>query len=124
MIYCLARKGKHMTFDDGILTIYKTDNIAKPGDKPVIGLVEKDSYYFRVDTLGITRYYTAMQAGQQVEMVVDIPDWNDIQAIDICVLEDEIQYKMAMIQRTYDEDGLKIMKLTLERMNEKYAVKG
>ena len=51
-----------MTFDDGILTIYKIENIGKPGFKPVPGLSKKESFYFGYDTLGITRYYTALQA--------------------------------------------------------------
>ena len=35
-----------MTFDDGILKVYRTVNKAEPGNKPVIGLEYKDSYYF------------------------------------------------------------------------------
>ena len=53
-----------MTFDDGILTICKTENAAEEGMKPVPLLVEKEKFYFGYDTLGITRYYTALQARQ------------------------------------------------------------
>lgn len=111
-----------MTFDDGILTIYKTENIGEPGMKPVVGLVEKDRYYFGFDTLGINRYFTALQAKQQIECVVNIPGWDDIMATDICELEDGSQFRIVMRQPTMDEDGLRITKLSLERLGDKYAV--
>ena len=64
-----------MTFDDGILTIYKIENTAQPGQMPVEGLTEKDRYYYGFDTLGINRFYTALQAQQQIEAVVNVPGW-------------------------------------------------
>ncbi len=111
-----------MTFDDGILTVYRVENLSKPGQKPTIGLEEKEKFYFNFDTLGVTRYYTAMQAQQQIEAVVNIPGWNEIQGTDICRLENQKQYKIVMIQFMTDENGLKITKLSLERMGEEYAV--
>lgn len=114
---------KAVTFDDGILKIYKTTNEAEPGNKPVVGLKYKGSYYFGYAELGITRIYTAMQAKQRVDAVVNVPGWNDIKAMDICELEDREQYRIGPVQPTYDEDGLKIMKLSLERLEKKYAVK-
>lgn len=112
-----------MTYDDGILTICQTANIGEKGMKPVIGLVEKEKFYFGYDTLGFRRYYTALQAHQTIESVVNIPGWNDISALDICVMEDGRQYKLAMIQPTTDENGLKITKLSLERLGENYVFK-
>lgn len=112
-----------MTFDDGILTIYSVENIGDPGMMPVTGLVEKEKYYYGFDTLGINRYYTALQAQQQIESVVNIPGWGEISATDICALDDGSQFRIVMRQPTTDEDGLRITKLSLERMDEQYAVK-
>ncbi len=112
-----------MTFDDGVLEIYQTINASEKGDKPNISLRKKDAFYFGYDTVGITRYYTAMQAGQKISAVVNIPDWPDISSLDICVLEDEEQYRIVMKQKTKDENGLKITKLSLERLNEEYNIK-
>lgn len=109
-----------MTFDDGILTVCRAGNKAGKGDKPVIVLSEKAKYYYSYDNLGINRYYTALQNRQQIEAVVNISDWNDISATDICVLENQKQYRIVMIQPTYD-NGLKITKLSLERLGEEYA---
>lgn len=111
------------TFDDGILTIYTTENIAEPGMKPVIGLVKKDRYHYGFDTLGIQRYYTALQAKQLIESVVNVPGWGNIKATDICALDDGEQFRISMRQPTWDDDGLRITKLSLERIEEKYVIK-
>ena len=58
-----------MTFDDGILTVYGVINAADPGDMPIEKLVEKVRSYYGYDQLGITRYYTALEANQQIEAV-------------------------------------------------------
>lgn len=112
-----------MTFDDGIVTIYSVENIGEPGMKPMIGLVLKDQYYFGFDTLGINRYYTALQAQQQIDSVINIPGWGDIYVTDVCVLEDGTQFRIVMRQPMIDDDGLRITKLSLERINENYAIK-
>lgn len=106
-----------MTFDDGILTIYHVANEAAPGCKPVENLEEKAKYYFRYFSLGITRYYKALKADQQIACVVCVPGWNDIRVTDICELEDSSRYRIRMVQTELDEDGLRIMKLTLERVD-------
>lgn len=110
-----------MTFDDGVLDICAVKNLAEPGERPVVGLVEKESFFYGFDNLGINRYYTAMQNNQQIECVVNIPGWNDIEATDICVLESGKQYRIAMMQPMHDENGIRITKLSLERINEEYV---
>lgn len=110
-----------MTFDDGILTIYKTVNIAPAGEHPQTGLVEKERFYFGYDTLGFSRYYTALQANHRIDCVVNIPGWGDIEATDICALEDGKQYRLAQIQPMLDS-GLRITKLSLERLGEEYVI--
>lgn len=62
-----------MTFDDGTLSVYRTENTAKPGKKPVTKLKAKGRHYFNYGDLGYNRIYRAKQAGQQVEAVVNIP---------------------------------------------------
>lgn len=112
-----------VTFDDGVLIICRTVEISEPGTKPKVQLEPKDKYYFGFDNIGITRYYTAMQANQQISAVVNVPGWGDISTLDICVLEDWQQYKIVMRQPTTDENGLRITKLSLERIGEEYAFK-
>lgn len=111
-----------MTFDDGILTIYSIKNGAEKGAKPIYLLAEKSKHYYGYDNIGLNRYYLALQADQEVSAVVNIPQWQDISAKEICALDDGKQYRILMVQPTLDEDNLRITKLTLERMGENYAV--
>ena len=111
-----------VTFDDGILSIYYADNVASNGSKPVLKLKLKAKHFFCFDNLGITRYYTALQANQQIEFVVNVPDWIDVLATDICVLENSYQYRIRLIQPEKDDNNLRITKLTLERLGENYVI--
>lgn len=105
-----------MTFDDGILKIYETENTAESGDMPKEGLVLKSEHYFSFDVLGYNRYYTALQAQQNINAVVNIPDRHDISSLDVAELEDDGRYLIRLAQPMKDENGLNITKLTLERM--------
>ena len=113
-----------MTFDDGILTVYHVKNIAQDGDRPVMGLEKKAQYYFGYAQIGVTRYYNAKQASQEVSAVVNIPGWNDVKNTDVIVLAEpsDLQYQIGFVQPELDENGLRIMKLTLERIGQKYEV--
>lgn len=111
-----------MTFDDGILTVWNVENTAQPGEKPVYGLTEKAQYYFGYDTLGINRYYTALQADQQISAVVIVPGWGDIKVTDVVSMEDGTQYVIQMVQAAKDENGLRIMRLSLERVKQDYEL--
>lgn len=105
-----------MTFDDGILSVFRPENTAGPGDKPQSGYITMGRYYYSFANIGVTRYYTAMQAGQQVSAVVCVPGWNDIQVNDIVEREEAPghPYIVQMVQPETDEMGLRIDRLTLE----------
>ena len=49
-----------MTFDDGTLTVYRTENTAKPGKKPVTKLKAKGRHYFNYGDLGYNRIYLSL----------------------------------------------------------------
>ena len=111
-----------MTFDDGILNIYDIQNLAQQGDKPRMGLVLKSTHFFGFDTVGYNRYYAALKTNEQIDGVIRI--WQDrtITNQNICVLEDNLQYKISLIQHTKDDDGVDVTKLTLTRIDEKYEI--
>ena len=88
-----------------------------------IGLKEKEKYYYGFGELGFNRVYTAMQDKQQIEAVVNVPGWNDIRIHDVCALDDGEQFRISLVQPSKDEDGLRIMRLSLERIDEKYVIK-
>lgn len=111
-----------MTYDDGILVIYNVENAANPGDKPIMRLTEKSRHYYGFDELGVIRYYQAKSANQQIACVVRIPGWEDVKGTDICALDDGTQYQINMVQPTIDDAGLRMMRITLERVEQKYEV--
>lgn len=120
-----------MTFDDGIVGVYELTKRKEPGKMPTDGLQEKERFYFGYETLGINRYYTALQASQQIESVISIPGWVMIPAnrhiaviadVDGNLTSECDQFRIVMVQPTTDEDGLRITRLSLERLGDNYAV--
>lgn len=108
-----------MTFDDGIATLYEVGNVSDKGNKPKVGIKrKKDQFYFQYETLGLNRYYTALQNQQKLEAVITIPEWPKISTEDALFLENEKCYRIRMIQPTYDENALRVTKLSLERWEE------
>lgn len=111
-----------MTFDDGIISIYRTENIAENGAMPVEQPALLFSEYFSFDVVGVQRYYTALQANQQIELVVNVPGWDVPRVTDYAQLDDGIEdhegirFRIQQVQMTYDNDRLKITRLSLERI--------
>lgn len=111
-----------MTFDDGIVGVYQLENKSKSGDKPDYTAKLKEKFYFSYETLGVNRYYTALQAGQRIETVISVPGWANVNTNDICIFENGCQYQIRMLQPTIDDDSLKITRISLERLGDVYAI--
>lgn len=115
-----------MTLDDGIIKIYGLVDTAYNGEKPDLKLSDTCTLHaFSYETVGFHRFYTAMEAKQRVDDVVRIYQDRMIRADqDIAEMEDGTQFKIILVQHMLDEDGLRITKLTLERMeNDEYFAK-
>ena len=112
-----------MTFDDGILKIYQVKNVSEAGAMPRQKLVKAGTYHYGSDTVYYKRYYTAKQAGYQADTMVHIWYAPEIESLDIVVLEDGDQYKIAQVQHG-KEEGLRVTWLTLERLMEDYEYAG
>lgn len=115
-----------MTLDDGIIRIYSLVDTAYNGEKPNLQLSDTCTRHcFSYETVGFHRFYTAMEAKQRVDDVVRIYQDRMIRADqNIAELEDGTQFKIILVQHMLDEDGLRITKLTLERMeNDEYFAK-
>lgn len=112
-----------MTYDDGVVGIYEIQTGKDASGKPTKGIQLKEEFYFGYDVLGLNRFYTALQANQQIDAVLNTPGWNDIHAgKSVAVLEDGSQYTVQMVQKMLDEDGLRITKISIERLTKSYAV--
>lgn len=109
-----------MTFDDGIVKIYGVEDIAKPGNKPKEALCFKASFCFSYAALGIQRHYAALKANELIESVICTYEDRGVRIYDVAVMEDGSQFRIVMVQPEIDENGIKIQKLSLERLNNEY----
>lgn len=110
-----------MLLDSGVLKICSVENIANPGDMPIDKLVEKSKHWYGDRTVGMTRYFVAKQADNEVERLVRIWQDKSITTRNYCVC-DEVQYKILQVQHLLDEDSLRVTDLTLERLGDPFVV--
>ena len=108
------------TYDDGIIKVYSTKNVATAGEMPVIKIAFKARFCFSYHEIGISRFYHAMKNGQNISAVVETYFDKNIFVNDVAVLEDESQYIIRMVQPSVNENGIRIMRISLERIEQKY----
>lgn len=118
-------KTKFESYSDGLVSIYKVENVALPGDMPSEGLILKNSLRYHERTVGMSRYFAAMQNSIKVDSVIRCPEVRGLseKATDILVAIpiDGYQYKVIQIQ--YIEDAVPAsMDLSLERVGSDYAI--
>ena len=92
---------KTQTFNDGIIKIYKVTDTADNGKKPVEKLTLKNTLRFHERTVGIARYYSAMQANKKVDRVIRCQRVPTISTLDRAEIGG-IYYDITQIQ--YPED--------------------
>lgn len=114
-------KPLNQSFNDGIVNIYKVDNIAEPGDMKKVGIVLKCKRNYERRQAGLTRIYLAKQDMTEIERVIRTPWIDEISIHDVAVTEDGVQYDISIIQ-----DALDIQPwgkdLTLSRLETAYEV--
>lgn len=113
-----------MTLDDGVLTIYKTENTAASGAFPALQLVkpwDDNKYDFGFLTIGNARYYQASGADRQIDDLVRI--WQDRRILPgFYASFGDLMLRIDRVQHHDDEDGLQVTDLTLVRRDEHYDV--
>jgi hypothetical protein len=112
---------KTQTFNDGVVGIYDLGNTASPGNMPVEGLTLKQTLRYHERTVGLARYYTALQANVKINYVLRCPRLRDVSAQDVAIPNDGKQYRITLIQ--YPEDiEPPVMDLTLEKLAQQYDI--
>lgn len=112
------------TFNDGVCTVYSVGNIAALGNRPKDGLTVKlRRVPYERRKLGVTRYYTAKQAGVKVDDVIRIPRNTSVSSQDVCALEDGAQYQVRQVQHIGDTLPPST-DLTLQRLEAVYDIAG
>lgn len=110
---------KIQSFNDGTVKIYDVTNTAPPGAKPVEGLSLKQTLRYTERTVGLTRYYAALQANVKIQYLLRCQQLRGISTQDIAIPNDGKQYRIIQIQYPEDIDP-PVMDLTLERLVQDY----
>ena len=112
-----------MMLADGTLRIYSLENTAEPGEMPREMLVETipEDLYYSDRVIGVTRLYAAKGANQQISKLVRIWDV-PVEIGNYAVLDRQDQYRIDVIQPAKDDEGLKVVDLTLVREEDYYEV--
>ena len=105
-------------FNDGLVTVYRLQDDAKPGYMPKPKPVKVALLRYEERRLGLTRYYSAKQNNVDVKRVVRVPRGAPIAAQDIAVTEDGHEYAIDMIQ-TVDGVWPPSLDLTLAKVSQK-----
>lgn len=115
-----------MILDMGIAAIMRREDSHKKGDRPGAHTVEVYRSPYAERTVGMSRFYTAKQANDRIDMLVRIMKPDNpavvIHADDMCVLShDGMTYRITQAQHIRDEDaGQECIDLSLERIGEKF----
>lgn len=112
----LKQKPQDISFDSGIVHFYRQQNTAAPGNMPKPTLTHLATLRYRRKTVGISRYYTAMQNSQKISEVircplvplVDVTDTAEIAATGVKYIVRQVQYP--------EGTTLPVMDIALERL--------
>lgn len=108
------------TFNSGIVNIYSVGDIAPPGGMPKEGLTLKvGSLRYHERTVGMNRFWVAMQNQTKVDMVLRAPRVGTVSTHDVAIPVDGRQYKIKQIQYPEDVEP-SAMDLSLERLDSDY----
>lgn len=114
-------RSKAQSFNDGIVSIYEVTNAADAGKMPTQELVLKQTLRYHERTVGLTRYYAAMQANIRVQYVLRCQRLRDVSAQDVAIPNDGKQYRIVQVQ--YPEEVTPpVMDLTLEEVTAVYDI--
>lgn len=93
----MARR-ESQTFNDGLLIVYRTIPVERPGDQPVTRIQEKGRLRYEQLKVGLNRYWTGMQNNVEIALFLRVPDTFQINPQDIIVPNDGFQYDIKQAQ--------------------------
>ena len=108
--------------DDGVCRIYTVTDAAGNGEMPNPTLHEYGDYEWAFEDrmISYSRQYAAMGVDQQIDRIIRI--WRTpVRIGDVVVISDE-QYRIDNVQPTLNDDSLKVVDLTLRRLEANYDI--
>lgn len=97
----MKKKATFETFNDGIVNIYKLNDVSEPGMKPNLKPDLHKKCHFGYRTIGVKRHYEAAQAQVRLDEMIQIPIDRAISTQDIAVIQ-EVQYNIKQVQHKMD----------------------
>lgn len=116
----MIQNRKTQTFNDGVVQIYAVSDQSENGNMPSEKLTHKEQLRYHLRTVGINRYYTAMQANQRVDAVIRCPFRRDVSAQDVAQVGLKL-YRITLVQ-VPENIVPPVMDLTLERLEQDYDI--
>jgi len=109
---------QNQSFNDGLALIYTVKNGAAPGEKPREATEKKAGLRYHERTVGVSRFFAAMQNNVRVDHVIRCPRVKTVWAGDRVILSGDPREKRYVIRQVqYPEDIVPpVMDLTLEEI--------
>ena len=111
---------KRQTYNDGVCDVYAVVNVSAPGKKPETNISFRCRLRYAERTVGMTRYYTALQSDTRVDRLLRIPRREEISRDDVVMLDNK-QYGIRQIKYPADATPPS-MDITLTRIEAKSDV--
>ena len=108
-------RGKRQAYSSGVVQIYRAENAAAPGNKPIQRLVPLCRLHYRERTIGAVRHYAALQSNTMLTALLRCPLMRNVTTLDIAVLPSGEQYHIRQIQNI-EGSAPPVMDLSLERV--------
>ncbi len=113
-------KRKHEGFPDGIAVIFDNLYQGGVGDLPKDKLALRYKLRFRERTVGINRFYAALQDNGRIDRMIRCPRKDDVSVLDVVNIissgSDDKYYRIAQIQYPEDTEPA-VMDISLERID-------
>lgn len=96
-----STKEKFLTFNHGVADFFRLVNVAQAGNKPVYQREKIVTLRFEYETLGMNRFYTALQADVKLDELIITPLIRSVSTQDIAVIND-VPYRIEQVQHISD----------------------
>jgi len=110
---------KRQSFPDGTIGIYTVGDVSAAGDMPKEGIILSQTLRYEERTVGINRFYSALQNNVKVAFVLRCPQIRSVSTSNVAV-KDGVQFEIKQVQHPPDVNP-PVMDLTLERLGEPHA---
>lgn len=108
-------------YPDGVVTVCRVEDVAKPGFQPVKRLAPKERLLYQERSLGLSRYYAGRQNQVEIQRVIRTPYRPEVSSQDVAVTQDGQQYRIDLVQRVQDVYPPS-MDLTLAKVEQRWEV--